>query len=166
MPSKVKVTEEMWEQLRVEYISSDISQRAMAKKYGITPSLMWKKAKEGEWDEQREQCKVKCVQKTVDSIAEDKADECTRAFRVASKVMCKIEEYIDTVDLNDEYAMKNLKTITSAIKDLKEIGLFRSMLDQAEQEARIKKLRKDAEEESKDTTINVIFEGDMDEYAN
>ena len=157
MPSKVKVTEEMWEQLRVEYISSDISQRALAKKYGITPSLMWKKAKEGEWDEQREQCKVKCVQKTVDSIAEDKADECTRAFRVASKVMEKIEEYIDKVDLEDEYAMKNLKTITSAIKDLKEIGLFRSMLDQAEQEARINKLRKDAEEEVKDTTITVTF---------
>ena len=156
----------MWEQLRVEYISSDISQRALAKKYGITPSLMWKKAKEGEWDEQREQCKVKCVQKTVDAIAEDKADECTRAFRVASKVMCKIEEFIDKVDLEDEYAMKNLKTITSAIKDLKEIGLFRSMLDQAEQEARINKLRKDAQEESKETTINVVFEGDMDEYAN
>lgn len=166
MPSKVKVTEEMWEQLRVEYISSDISIRGLARKYGLAPNSLWKRAKAEQWSEQREQCSAKVVQKTVDSLAEDKADECTRAFRVASKVMCKIEEYIDTVDLNDEYAMKNLKTITSAIKDLKEIGLFRSMLDQAEQEARINKLRKDAQEESKDTTINVIFEGDMDEYAN
>lgn len=164
MPSKVKVTEEMWEQLRVEYISSDISIRGLARKYGLAPNSLWKRAKSEQWSEQREQCSAKVVQKTVDSLAEDKADECTRAFRVASKVMCKIEEYIDTVDLNDEYAMKNLKTITSAIKDLKEIGLFRSMLDQAEQEARIKKLQKDAEEEVVDKTITVTFMEDG--YAN
>jgi transcriptional regulator of heat shock response len=157
MPSKVKVTDEMWEQLRVEYISSDISLRGIAKKYGIPHGRVWTRAKNEEWQEQKEQCQTKIKQKTVDVIAEDKADECTRAFRVASKVMEKIEEYIDKVDLEDEYAMKNLKTITSAIKDLKEIGLFRSMLDQAEQEARIKKLQKDAEEEVVDKTITVTF---------
>jgi hypothetical protein len=104
------------------------------------------------------------AQKSLDLIAEEQANECTRAFRVASKVMCKIEEYIDRVDFNDEYAMKNLKTITSAIKDLKEIGLFRSMLDQAEQEARIKKLQKDAEEEVADKTITITFA--EDDYGN
>ena len=166
MPSKVKVTEEMWEQLRVEYISSDISLRGLGRKYGLSPNSIWKRAKDERWNEQREQCQAKVVQKTVDSISEDKADECTRAFRVASKVMEKIEEYIDKVDLEDEYAMKNLKTITSAIKDLKEIGLFRSMLDKAEQEARIKKLQKDAEEEVADKTITVTFASDLDEYAN
>ena len=165
MPSKVKVTEEMWEQLRVEYISSDISIRGLAREYGLAPNSLWKRARAEQWSEQREQCNAKVVQKTVDSIAEDKADECARAFRVANKVMCKIEEYVDKIDLEDEYAMKNLKTITSAIKDLKEIGLFRSVLDREEQEARIKKLQKDAEEEQKDTNITVIIDDEVKRYC-
>ena len=58
-----------------------------------------------------------------------------------------------------------LKQLSAVLKDLREIGIFRSELDKKEQEARINKLRKDTEEGSKDTTINVVFEGDMDEYA-
>jgi hypothetical protein len=109
---------------------------------------------------------VTSMQKSLDLASDLKADECTRAFRIGNKVMEKIEEYVNGMDLEDEYAMKNLKSITSAIKDLKEIGLFRSMLDKAEQEARIKKLQKDAEEESKETNITVTFANDLDEYAN
>ena len=158
MPRRVEVSEAMWDKLRLEYISSpDISMRGLQKKYGIPFGAIKKRVDSEDWNKQRDEFRARSMQKSIDLATESKADECTRAFRVASKVMCKIEEYIDTVDLNDEYAMKNLKTITSAIKDLKEIGLFRSMLDQAEQEARIKKLRKDAEEEQKDTNITVAF---------
>ena len=154
----------MWEQLRMEYISSEISQRALARKYGIPDGRVWTRANKEGWIEQKEQCKAKVKQKAIELVAEDKADECTRAFRIANKVMEKIEEYVDEMDLEDEYAMKNLKAVTSAIKDLKEIGLFRSMLDKAEQEARIKKLQKDASEEEVDTTITVTFMEDG--YAN
>ena len=165
MPQKIEVTDEMWEQLRMEYVSSDISLRGLEKRYGIPFNQLQKRAKAGKWVDIREERKSKRLQKSVDLIAEHQANECTRAFRVANKVMCKIEEYVDKIDLEDESAMKNLKSITSAIKDLKEIGLFRSMLDQAEQEARIKKLQKDAEEESKDANITVTFANDLEEYA-
>ena len=157
MPQKIELTEEMWENLKVEYISSDISLRGLEKKYGIPFNQLQRRAKNGEWAELRDERQSKQNQKSVDLIATHQAEETTRAFRVANKVMCKIEEYVDKIDLEDESAMKNLKSITSAIKDLKEIGLFRSMLDQAEQEARIKKLQKDAEEEVADTTITVTF---------
>ncbi len=165
MPRRVEVSEEMWDKLRLEYISSpDSSMRGLQKKYGIPFSAIKKRVDNEEWNKQRDEFRTTSMQKSIDLASDLKADECTRAFRVANKVMCKIEEYVDKIDLEDEYAMKNLKSITSAIKDLKEIGLFRSMLDKAEQEARINKLRKDAEEESKETTINVVFEGEMDEY--
>ena len=55
--------------------------------------------------------------------------------------------------------------MTGAIKDLKEIGVFRSDMDRLEQQARINKLRKDAEEEQKDTSITVTFEDEMEEYC-
>ena len=58
-----------------------------------------------------------------------------------------------------------LKQLSAVLRDLREIGIFRSELDKKEQEARINKLRKDAEEEQTDQTIHVVFEDNMDEYG-
>lgn len=157
MPSKIEVTEEMWEQLRLEYISTDISLRGLAKKYGITFSKVQRNSQKGGWIKSKNGIESVVNQKSIDLIAEHKANECTRAFRIANKVIDKLEKIVENIDENDENATKNLKSVTSAIKDLKEIGVFRSALDQAEQEARIKKLQKDAEEEVVDKTITVTF---------
>ena len=164
MPKEIKVSEEIWNTLKAEYISSDISLRGLEKKYGVPFSQIQKRAKVGGWKEIKDEVKSKGLQKSVDLISDFKAEECTRAFRIASKVMDKLEQIVENIDPNDDYATKNLKSITSAIKDLKEIGVFRSALDQAEQEARIKKLQKDAEEEVVDKSITVKFEK-MDDYG-
>ena len=165
MPRKVEVSDETWEKLRLEYISSsDVSIRGLQKKYGIPFNQIRNKVENEGWVGQREEFKTKSTQKSIDLLADHAAEECTRAFRLASKVMEKLEEAVEKIDVGDDYAIKNLKGITSAIKDLKEIGVFRSQLDRMEQEARINKLRKDAEEEQKDTSITVTFE-DMDDYG-
>lgn len=79
----------------------------------------------------------------------------------------------DITETSEDFDLKKvaidragLRQLSAVLKDLREIGIFRSELDKREQEARIKKLQKESEEENKDTTINVVFEGDMDEYAN
>lgn len=165
MPRKVEVSEETWDKLRLEYISSpETSMRGLQKKYGIPFSAIKKRVDNEDWNAQRDEFRVTSMQKSLDLVADFKADECSRAFRIANKVMDKLEQCVDNIDPKDDYAMKNLKSITSAIKDLKEIGVFRSSLDQAEQEARIKKLQKDAEEEQVDTEIIISLE--EEDYAN
>ena len=44
--------------------------------------------------------------------------------------------------------------------------MLKSDLDIAEQEARINKLRKDAEDEQKDTSVEVVMGEEADSYAN
>lgn len=166
MAKKVIVTEEQWTQLRLEYISSsEVSIRGLQKKYGIPFNQIRNRVEQEKWQDQRESLKAESTQKSIDLLADINAEKCTRAFRVADKVLDKLEEVVDKIDAEDEYAVKKLKDVTGAIKNMKEIGLFRSSLDQAEQEARINKLRKDAEEEDKDTTITVTFESNIDEYG-
>lgn len=160
MPKKTEVTEEMWDKLRMEYVSSDISLRGLEKKYGIPFSQIQKKSRAGKWADLREEAKSKELQKSVELIADQKAEECTRAFRVASTILDKIEAIVANIDEQSPEALREIKSATSAIKDLKEIGLFRAELDRQEQMARINKLRKDAEEEQTDTTITVVFEND------
>ena len=163
--NSIQITDEMWEKIKYEYITTDISMRGIQKKYGIPFNRVKTKVDNENWNADREECKAKITQKSVDLIADFKANECTRAFRIANKVMDKLEEIVENIDAKEVDVEKRLKSITSSIKDLKEIGVFRSALDQAEQEARIKKLRKDAEEEQKDKTITVVFEDNMDEYG-
>lgn len=158
--NSIEITEEMWEKIKYEYITTDISMRGIQKKYGIPFNRVKTKVDNENWNADRERCRAKINQKSVDLIADHKAEEVTRAFRIASKVMDKLEECVEAIDPQSVDAMKNLKSITSAIKDLKEIGVFRSALDEAEQKARIKKLQKDAEEEQKDIEVTVTFAED------
>lgn len=160
------IPDETWDRLRIEYVSSDVSIRGLEKKHGISYSMIRTRCQNEKWLEQREAFKKEAFSRSVEKVAEHQAEECSRAFRLASKVMDKLEETIDQINPKDEAATRNLKNITSAIKDLKEIGIYRSELDKAEQIARINKLRKDAEEEQKDTKITVKFESEMDEYGN
>ena len=166
MARKVMVSEEQWTQLRLEYISStEVSIRGLQKKYGIPYNQIRDRSHNENWIGQRSAVKSESVQKSIDLISDYNAEKCTRAFRVADKVMDKLEQVVDRIDPNDEEALRMLKEASYTLKHVKEIGYFRSGLDQAEQEARIKKLQKDAEEEEKDTTININFNG-IDEYAN
>lgn len=60
---------------------------------------------------------------------------------------------------------EKLKQLTVALKNLKEIGIFRADLDEREQRARIAKLEKEAKEEQTDTSIVISIEGELNEYA-
>ena len=165
MAKKVMVTEETWTQLRLEYISTDTSMRKLEKKYGVPLSQIRTRLQNENWQELRNSVTDKTTHKSIDLISDMNAEKCVRAFRVADKVMDKLEQVVDKIDPEDTEALRMLKEASYTLKHIKEVGYFRSSLDQAEQEARIKKLQKDAEEEETDTTIHITFEDDVDKYS-
>ena len=59
---------------------------------------------------------------------------------------------------------QGLKQIASALKDIKEVKMLRSELDKQEQEARIEKLRREAEPEKGADTPKLIVEGLPEEF--
>lgn len=161
--AKSVIPDEVWEQIKTEYISSDSSSyRQLEKKYGVSYAKIQQRAFKENWKSDKEEYLSNRLNKSLDLLSTHQAEKCAKAFMVANKLLDKIEKAVDAVEDADTGAIKQL---TSAIKDLKEIGVFRADLDRREQEARIKKLQKESEEEQKDTTITVVFEGEMDEYA-
>ena len=163
--NSIQISDDMWEKIKYEYVTTDISIRGIQRKYGIPFNRIKTKVDNEKWNVEREECKAKINQKSIDLISDHKAEEVTRAFRIANSAMDKLSECIEQLDVADVDATRKLKNITSAIKDLKEIGVFRSALDEAEQKARIRKLQKESEEESKDISINISFEEGMSEYG-
>lgn len=157
------IPENVWNAMKTEYISSDNSSyRQLEARYGVSFNKIRKRSLEEDWQGKREEFKTNRANKSLDLVAEYQAGECAKAFMVASKLLDKISESVDAIIAVDT---ESIKRLTGALKDLKEIGVFRSDMDKLEQQARIKKLQKDAEEEQKDTTIKVVFDGDMEGYG-
>ena len=76
-----------------------------------------------------------------------------------------IEEDEKLIEFTSIIDRKGLLAVTDALKNLKDIQMIKSELDRQEQEAKIAKLRKEAEEEDKTSEVAIIIEGGEDSWA-
>ncbi len=142
-----------WKKIKAEYISGGISLQKLSQKYGVSFSTIQKKSMEEKWGELRKKNRRKVEEKIIDSVSSKEAKRAVDLFDIADLLADKVREIAETVSDPD-----SIKKLTSAIKDLKDIKGIKSEADMREQEARINKLRKDAERED-DTTneIEIVF---------
>lgn len=200
MPKKgqtIDLSEKEWEEIKTEYVTTDISYRKLAQKYGMAYGRLQTRGFNEKWQEEREAYKETLFKKSVDLICDEQAHRIARAIRIGDKMLEKVEQSLDEIDMmlckhtetvkgfeeRDGHGVEvtrstetfdkkqvaidraGLKQLSAVLRDLREIGIFRSELDKKEQEARINKLRKDAEEEQTDKTIHVVFEDGIEEYG-
>ena len=139
-----------WKRIKAEYIAGGTSYRKLAEKYGVSRSKLQAIATREKWVDLQSQAQAKTESKIVDSISDKEAKKAIDIIDVADKLLGKIKENIDVL-ITDTQSIKHL---TSALKDLKDIKGYKTEADIREQEARIKKLQKEAEKE--DDTVNEI----------
>lgn len=151
-----------WSKLKAEYIAGGTSYRKLAEKYGVSFNTIQGVAKQEKWVELRNQVKDKSTTKMVESIAQDITKNAVKINNVADKLLDKISRMLDEYD---ELDSQSIKHFTSALKDIKDVKGIKSDIDMREQEARIEKLRKDTEDEQKDTSVVVKFEGEIDKWS-
>lgn len=128
-----------WHKIRVEYITTATSYRKLAQKYGVGQTEICKHSKAEGWLAERERFVSESTTKQIENALEQEVDRAARIRTVADKLLDKVEEIIDALDL--ETGAKVIRSLTAAVKDLKEIQGMKSKLDQQEQEARIAALR-------------------------
>ena len=151
-----------WSKLKAEYIAGGTSYRKLAEKYGVSFNTIQGVAKQEKWVELRNQVKDKSTTKMVESIAQDITKNAVKINNVADKLLDKISLMLDEYD---ELDSQSIKHFTSALKDIKDVKGIKSDIDMREQEARIEKLRKETEDEQKDTSVVVKFEGEIDKWS-
>ena len=144
-----------WKRIKAEYIAGGTSYRKLAEKYGVPRTTLERMAKNERWAELRRQAEGKAEAKIINAISDKKADIDDKYFRLVDKLLDKAEETIDDVD---KWHPTLLKEMATTMKYLKECKGIKSDADMREQEARIDKLRREAERED-DTTneIEVVF---------
>ena len=152
-----------WQAIKTEYITTDTSYRKLAQKYGIDSAVIGRRAKSEEWVKLRQQHIDKTQTKTLNAISRKQADRAANLIAVSDLLLGKVKSLLetDTELLIDPQSMKH---ISGVLKDLKEIQMIKSEVDLREQEARIEKLRREAEPDKGVETPKLIVEGLPEEF--
>ena len=138
----------------------------LSQKYGVHYTNIAKRAKKEDWQQQRQQ-HINTVQTKMQQAVERKqVDRAARLQSVADKLLNKIEEAVDRYAMEEIFVdRQGLRQITGALKDIKDIQMIRSEADLREQEARIAKLRKEAEREEESKDVKVEISSELEEYS-
>lgn len=149
-----------WNTIKAEYIAGGTSYRKLAEKYKVKFSALRSVAEREKWVELKAQTQHKTNTKLAETVSDIEVKKAVDIIDVADTLLEKIEQVAATVSDPD-----SIKKLTSAIKDLKDIKGIKSDADMREQEARIAKLRKEAEREDDTASeIEVVFNAGPGEW--
>lgn len=152
-----------WAAIRAEYIAGGTSYRKLAAKYAVSLSTLRKRAERERWTEMRSQAYAMAGTKSIEQAAEAAATYDSRIYATADKLLDKVSEAIEAIDGTDTGSMRQIAAI---LRDLQDIKGLRSDLDRREQEARIAKLRREAEREDEgDRVVEIRLSGALEEYS-
>ena len=140
-----------WVKIEKEYVTTEASLRQLAAKYGVGMSSMNRHSRERGWVAKRKAHENVIADKVGARLASAEADEqsdrALRVMQVSDKLLDLCEKMCDMKGI----APRDLRSLTAALMDIKEIQMIKSALDIREQQARIKNLEKAASPEAEDT---------------
>lgn len=146
-----------WQKIKTEYITTDTSYRELSQKYGVHYTNIAKRAKKEDWQQLRQQQTNTTQTKMIQAVERRKVDRATKLLDVSDLLLQKVRERVEALDAI-ESGSQEFRHLSATIKDLKEIQMIRSDADIREQEARIAKLRREAEkEEDTNTEVTITF---------
>ena len=151
-----------WNSIKKDYIIG-MSYRQISEKHNVGLASISEHANKGGWKRTKEQVIEKSEQRMVERLVDRNSKIADNIADAVDIAVMKIQAGLRVVDKKDA---TKIRSYMSALKDARDMGLYRSEMDKAEQNARIKKLEKEASSEAQDNTINVVISEEVDEYAN
>lgn len=109
-----------WNAIRAEYIGGGISQRQLAKKYGVSTGTLLAKANAEGWANSRESAYNKSITAIEQKTASAAAENATIAAMVQRALLLKMERALSEMplDATEVKVNKGNKTITYKLRDL------------------------------------------------
>jgi hypothetical protein len=150
-----------WNKIKAEYIAGGTSYRKLCEKYGLKLSELRSAAEREKWVELKAQAQHKTNTKLVNAVSNKNARIDDKYFKLVDMLLDKAEELILTTPI---WQPTGLKELATTMKYLKECKGVKSEADMREQEARIKKLEKEAQigadEDDEGTGVLMLPEAD------
>ena len=148
-----------WKKIKKEYIAGGISYRKLAEKHGVSFNTLEKVARRERWCALRRQADEKAATKAVEAISTRNA-KLDKAVDLALEAACKY------LSAPGQLRAVDLKDVTAALKNLRDLKGIKSEADMKEQQARIEALRaragiKDGDEDGDGGGVIVLSPVDM-----
>lgn len=140
-----------WAKIKTEYVTDpNATYRELSQKYGVHYTNIAKKAKKEDWQQLRQQ-HINNVQTKAQTAVERK--QVRRASRIDEAADMLLDKVMEFMAMSEDMSVntQSMKHISGVLKDIKEIKGIKSDADIQEQEARIAKLRREAEKDMGDT---------------
>lgn len=154
-----------WLAVKTEYVTTAIGYRELSKKHRIRYKTLADRAKAEGWVEARHQYREKAITAAENAMAAQHAARAVKFQGVADRLLEKIEAIVDA-DGAQTITPKDIRALTAAMGDLKDIMDIRSKADTREQEARIANLERQARSDvAKDQEITVMLTGGIESYG-
>lgn len=153
-----------WEAAKTEYITTDSSYRQLAEKYGVDYRALGRQAKKQGWVTERDRHRQEVRQLAVEQATEKKIDRLLRFQKLTDKLLGKVEIFIEQADPKALDA-RALRSITAALKDMKEIQAVRSEAELREQELRLRLLERQEADSRADRKFIVQIEGGEEDWS-
>lgn len=113
-----------WEAIKQEYISTNISQKELAEKHGVSVSTLGKKCSSEGWSKLRKKFRKKVEKKTIEKISRKKACELAKIGESANKIVCLINDSLnDTTTVRQGIVKEIPRDDGSGQTDIEEIYL-------------------------------------------
>lgn len=109
-----------WNAIRAEYIGGGISQRKLAKKYGVSDTTLMKKANAEGWHKLREKAEIKSTAQAQQKTAEAAADNAVIAADIKKRLLLRLSrmEQKYPYDATEVRTHDGKNTVTFRIRDL------------------------------------------------
>ena len=152
-----------WNAIKKEYLTTSVSQRALAKKYKVSLNAIKRRSTGEGWVAARAQISHETTTKLVDKTSDLASEAKALLYETAMEMIRQLNALA-----KDGAYDGNLKPrdVTGAMKDCRDILDLKSDIDIEEQRARIDKLRREAQEEKNEPkSITVTIEGGGEGWA-
>lgn len=150
-----------WAKIKAEYISGS-SLRQLSEKYGVPKGTLSKKCWREKWEDARKRKGIKAESKIVDACATKEAKKACKELDAAAMLLDKLIEAITGIQPEELDSLYTAASVLQKIKDAKK-GL--TDLDLQEQEARIAKLRREAERDEAEKSIEIVVPPELRRFC-
>ena len=166
-----------WTRIKEDYVVDGLSLTSLSRKYGISYSTIQSRAKRENWqllrragavvsEDFRENLNALCMRLL--ALVEQAAGELDM-IPVVTKTKIKTQDGEQSTERRcfepgGKVDCKDLKILTGALKDIRDLQMIKDPLDIREQEAKIRNLER-ALTQTGSTAVTVKMQGEMEDFA-
>ena len=118
-----------WRKIKAEYIAGGISQRALADKYGVSKTMVMRKANKERWTDKRAAAESKALERVEQKTAETVADNAVILQNIKTKLLKKLSDMVDAYPDANAAEIKHKTKGTEIIYRMRDIAAVYAALE-------------------------------------